>query len=181
MRAGFQGESGAFSEEAVRALLGDVEMHGYHTFAAVIDALKDGTISHAVLPYENSLHGPIAAVHDLVAGDASLIVDREVALPIEQCLIVMPSVTIEHIDTVASHPVALAQCSRFLEQHPAWRAVETHDTAGAVREMMERGRPATAAIGPARAAKRYSACLLLRGIQDDVENITRFWLIKTST
>lgn len=175
--AGYQGEPGAFSEQAVRALLGEVQTAGYRTFADVVAALESGGIAYAVLPYENSQHGPIAQVRDLIAAHRTLTIAGETAIPVEQCLIAMPDVSIESIDCVASHPVALAQCRKFLLAHRHWRTLESDDTAGSVREMMERSRRSTAAIGPAAAAERYGARLLLRGIQDDADNVTQFWLV----
>lgn len=176
--AGYQGESGAFSEQAARTLLGEIETRGYQTFAQVADALEAGDITYAVLPFENSLHGPIGEVRDLLNSRARLAISGEVAVRIEQCLIAMPGTPIEEIDSVASHPVALVQCRRFLDAHSHWRVRQAHDTAGSVREMMELGRPQSASIGPAGAAERYGAAILLRGIQDDAENLTRFWLCR---
>lgn len=176
--AGYQGESGAFSEQAARALLGEVCLRGFRTFADVADALEDGLITCAVLPFENSLHGSILEVHQLLAERERLEIAGEARVRIEQCLVAMPSASIETIDAVASHPVALAQCRVFLREHAQWRVRESADTAGAIREMMERARPQSAAIGPAAAAERYGAAVLLRGIQDDAENLTRFWLIR---
>jgi prephenate dehydratase len=176
--AGYQGENGAFSEQAARALLGEIETRGYRTFAAVADALEAGHVAYAVLPFENSLHGPIAEVRELLASRDRLAISGEAEVRIEQCLIGMPGAQVEAIDSVASHPVALAQCRRFLSAHPHWLVCETHDTAGAVREMTELARPQSAAIGPAAAAERYGAAILQRGIQDDAENLTRFWLIR---
>jgi prephenate dehydratase len=178
--AAFQGEGGAFSEQAVHTLLGDVETRGYRTFAQAIEALEGGHVDYAVLPHENSLHGPIEIVRTLLASRAALRIAGEAELPIEQCLIAMPGARLEAIDSVASHPVALTQCRRFLQQHTHWRVIASDDTAGAVREMMERGRINAAAIGPALAAERYGACLLLRGIQDDALNVTKFWLVVRS-
>lgn len=152
-------------------------MEGYRTFNDVLDALERERIAYAVLPYENTAHGPIAAVQHLVAARDSLRIAGEASVHVEQCLIGTPGSSIDVVDTIASHPVALTQCRRFLLEHPQWNIVETDDTAGAVREIMDDRREGTAAIGSALAAERYGARLLLRGIQDDPENITRFWLI----
>lgn len=177
MIAGFQGEPGAFSELAVHALLGDVDMRGYRTFSDVLDGLSAGEIAYAVLPYENTAHGPIAAVQHLVAARARVRISGEAAVRVEQCLLGLPDARLDDVDTVVSHPVALTQCRRFLRDHPGWHVAESDDTAGAVREMMQGRERATAAIAAAAAAERYGARLLLRGIQDDPDNITRFWLI----
>lgn len=177
MIAGFQGEAGAFSELAIRSLLGEIHAQGFRTFAEVLNALEAERIHYAVLPFENTVHGPIATVQHLVAARNQLTISGEASVRVEQCLIGMPDATLEAIDTVASHPVALTQCGRFLRVHAGWQVIEADDTAGAVREMIEAGRPGTAAIASALAAERYGACVLQRGIQDDRENITRFWLI----
>lgn len=175
--AGYQGESGAFSEQAARTLLGEIETRGYRRFSDVADALERGQIAYAVLPYENSLHGAITEVH-AIAARKTLTIAGEAEVRIEQCLIGIPGARVETIESVASHPVALTQCRRFLEARSHWRVVETSDTAGAVREMMEGGRRTHAAIGAAIAAERYGAALLARGIQDDADNITKFWLLR---
>lgn len=175
--AGYQGESGAFSEQAARALLGEVQTRGYRTFKAVADALEQGHIAYAVLPFENSLHGAISEVHALLAARTRLTVQGEVEVRIEQCLIGMPDARPEAIESVASHPVALTQCRAFLDARPNWRVLETDDTAGAVREMMQLAHRTHAAIGPVQAAERYGASVLMRGIQDDARNVTRFWLV----
>jgi prephenate dehydratase len=175
--AGFQGEPGAFSELAIKTLLGRIAAKGYRAFADVLDALERGEIDYAVLPYQNTMHGPIEQVQQLVAARNNIRIAGETAVRVEQCLIAMPGVARRDIARVATHPVAITQCRRFLAKHPLWRIIEADDTAGAVREMMRAKKRSSAAIGPAAAAERYGASVLLRGIQDDPENITRFWLI----
>lgn len=175
--AGFQGEPGAFSEQAARALLGEIETSGYRTFADVLEALEARRIAYAVLPFENSLHGAIAQVHELITARPHVQIAGETQIRIEQCLIGVPEATAASIERVASHPVALAQCRRFLSAHPRWHILKSDDTAGAVRELMQRADPTGAAIGPEAAAQRYGALVLQRAVQDDPENVTRFWLV----
>jgi prephenate dehydratase len=177
---GFQGEHGAFSEEAIRALLGSVPTRGYHDFESVVAALVSGDVGQVLLPFENTICGRIDRVYNLLAHYVNLRIVTETVHPIEQCLIGLPGASITQLTRVASHPAALAQCRRFFSQHPHLQASEAHDTAGMVRRIVEIGDPHFAAIGPALAAERYGAEVLERGIQDRRDNFTRFLLIVRS-
>jgi len=114
MIAGFQGERGAFSEEAAQALFGAVETRGYLTFDALVAAVDTLEVTHALLPCENTIAGPIARAYDLLFAYDRIRIVGEVTQPIEQCLIALPGAKIEDIQYVASHPVALEQCRAFL-------------------------------------------------------------------
>ncbi|HXP94872.1 MAG TPA: prephenate dehydratase domain-containing protein [Candidatus Binatia bacterium] len=174
---GFQGESGAFSEEAALALLGNARAEGFLNFDALVEAVDSGHVSYGLLPVENSIYGQIARSYDLLWMHPALHVVDETVHHVVQALIGTPGATIDGIREVRSHPVALEQCRRLLDAHPSWHAVTVEDTAGAVREIMERGDPGVAAIGPASSAKRYGAIVLREGVQDDYDNFTRFFLI----
>jgi prephenate dehydratase len=174
---GFQGEPGAFSEEAALALLGDVHPRGFATFDALVEGVDAGSVEYALLPVENSIYGQIARSYDLLWMHPALHVIDETIHHVVQALIGTPRASLEGLREVRSHPVALEQCRRLFEEHPAWQTVIVEDTAGAVREIMERGDPAIAAIGPAHSAKRYGALVLRESVQDDFDNFTRFFLI----
>jgi prephenate dehydratase len=174
---GFQGEAGAFSEEAALALLGDVRPLGYLNFDALVEAVDTASVTFGLLPVENSIYGQIARSYDLLWMHPGLHVVDETVHHVVQALIGTPQAVLEGIREVRSHPVALEQCRLFLEEHPAWHTVVVEDTAGAVREIMERRDPAVAAIGPASSAKRYGAVVLRDSVQDDFDNFTRFFLI----
>jgi prephenate dehydratase len=92
-------------------------------------------------------------------------------------LIALDGVSIDEIDHVYSHPVALAQCRRFLAAHPAMRATAFYDTAGSVKHLVEQGDSHAAAIASEAAARIYGAQVLERGIEDNPENYTRFFLV----
>jgi prephenate dehydratase len=175
---GFQGEPGAFSEEAAIALLGNrIHTRGYRTFEDLVAAVDSGELRYGLLPCENTIFGQIAEAYDLLGRYPGVkIVDENTHL-VRQCLIGLPGAALNKLERVASHPVALEQCRRFLATHPQLRINAMEDTAGAVRAIVESADLRSAAIGPALAAERYGAVVLQHAIQDDEDNTTRFFLI----
>jgi len=115
-------------------------------------------------------------VFDLLLENRLAIV-AETILPIEMQLIAVPGASLADIRSVASHPMALAQCERFFAAHPQWRRVPAEDTAGSVREALSRGDKSSAAIAGRRAAEHYKGVILAESIQDNSENFTRFVLL----
>lgn len=177
MIVGYQGEPGAFSEEAVLRLMGPVETLGFRTFDELVSATASGEVAYGLLPCENTIAGPIARAYDVLAEHEQVVIVDETTHPIEQCLIALPGASIDALESVASHPVALEQCRRFFSEHPRLRVDVADDTAGSVRAMVEDRDARHAAIGPAFAAERHGAVILQRNVQDDVQNLTRFFLI----
>jgi prephenate dehydratase len=177
MRVAFQGEPGAFSEAAAVQLLGEgTETVPRPTFDQTFRAITEGTADALLVPVENTLAGSVVRVYDLLL-DSPLEMCGETILPIEHHLIGCPGARFEQIRSVASHPMALAQCERFFAMHPDIKRVPAEDTAGSVREMMERGDVTSASIAGRRAAPRYGAIILKESIQDSAENFTRFVLL----
>jgi prephenate dehydratase len=177
MRVAFQGEPGAFSEAAAVQLLGDgIETVPRTTFDATFRAIAEGAADALLVPVENTLAGSVVRVYDLLL-DSPLEICGESILWIEHHLMGCLGATFGEIRTVASHPVALAQCERFFEQNPQLQRVPAEDTAGSVRAMMERGDRSSAAIAGRPAAGRYGAIILRERIQDNAENFTRFVLL----
>lgn len=177
IRVAFQGEAGAFSEAAAIRLLGEgIETVPRPTFDAAFRAITDGRADTVLVPVENTLAGSVVRVYDLLL-ESPLEMCAEVILPIEHQLIGLPGAKFEDIHAVASHPMALAQCEKFFLANPRWKRVPAEDTAGSVREMMDRGDPRSAAIAGRRAAERYGAAILRENIQDDAGNFTRFVLL----
>jgi prephenate dehydratase len=177
MRVAFQGEPGAFSEAAAVQLLGEgITTVPRPTFDATFEAIKDGAADALLVPVENTLAGSVVRVYDLLLG-SKLEICGETILPIEHFLIGIAGARMEELRSVSSHPMALAQCERFFHEHPKLKRVPAEDTAGSVREMMERGDKSCAAIAALRAAEHYKAEVLLRNIQDNRDNFTRFVLL----
>ncbi|HKG61177.1 MAG TPA: prephenate dehydratase domain-containing protein [Pyrinomonadaceae bacterium] len=176
-RVAFQGEHGAFSEEAALKLLGEhIELVPRRTFADLYDSLDSGLADYILAPVENSIAGVVQPSVDLLQ-TKSLNILNEIQINIEQHLIGCPGATLDTIQTVQSHPTALAQCSRFFETHPQLKCIVADDTAGSVAEVIRRRDPKRAAIAGQRAADLYSATILRRNIQDHSENYTRFVLL----
>jgi prephenate dehydratase len=177
MIVGFQGEPGAFSEEAATELFGAVETRGYLDFDALVEAVDAGSIPIGLLPCENSIHGPVTRAYDLLYAHPRLRIVDETVHRIVQNLIGVPGTRLQGLRRVESHPVALEQCRKFLAEWPELHVVPVADTAGAVRDVLRRNDPACAAIGPAASAQRYGGAILAGAIQDEPENYTRFFAI----
>ena len=176
-RVAFQGEPGAFSEAAAVQLLGEwVTTVPCPTFDAAFGAVPEGSADALLVPVENSLAGSVVRVYDLLL-ESDLGIVAETILPIEHHLIGSPGVSLKDIRSVASHPMALAQCEKFFLAHPHLKRVPAEDTAGSVREMLDRGDKSCAAIAGRRAAEHYRAVILAESIQDNAENFTRFVLL----
>jgi prephenate dehydratase len=177
MRVAFQGEPGAFSEEAAVQLLGEaITTVPRPTFDAAFRAISDGLADALLAPVENTLAGPVLRVYDLLL-ESALTITAETILPIEHHLIACPGATLDSIRSVASHPMALAQCERFFVAHPHLKRVPAEDTAGSVREVLARGDQSSAAIAGRRAAEHYAGIILASNLQDNPENFTRFVLL----
>jgi prephenate dehydratase len=179
-RIAFQGERGAFSEEAAVKLLGeDIQLVPRATFEALYSSIQDGVADYILAPIENSLAGSVHRSYDLLIS-SGLHIHAEVVIPIVHNLIGMPGAKFEQIVQVSSHPVALAQCEKFFASHPNIKRVATDDTAGSVREVMAAGDPSRAGIASKRAAAVYGAAILREHLEDHRENYTRFLLLATS-
>ena len=177
MRVAFQGEPGAFSEAAAMQLLGDaITTVPRRTFDSTFQAITEGAADALLVPVENSLAGSIVRVYDLLV-ESGLTVAAETILPIEHHLIGCPGATLHGIRAVSSHPMALAQCEHFFAARPELKRIAAEDTAGSVREVLDRGDKTHAAIAARRAAEYYHATILQEGIQDAAENYTRFVLL----
>jgi prephenate dehydratase len=176
-RVAFQGEPGAFSEAAAIQLLGDaIRTVPRATFEAAFTAIGEGAADALLAPVENSLAGSVVRVFDLLM-ESRLAIVAETILPIEMQLIAAPGASLADVRSVASHPMALAQCERFFAAHPQWKRIPAEDTAGSVREVLFRGDKSFAAIAGRRAAEHYKGVILAESIQDNAENFTRFVLL----
>jgi len=172
----FQGERGAFSEEAARKLLGDsIAAVPCRTFEDVFAAVKSGRVRGALLPIENSLAGSVVRNYELMA-DEQLTIRGEVFLQISHNLIAHKGVRLEDIRHVHSHPVALAQCQKFIAERKL-EAIASYDTAGAVKDLMSGSARDAGAIAGKMAAEIYGGEIVAAEIEDHRENYTRFLLL----
>ena len=177
MCVAFQGEPGAFSEAAAIQLLGErITTVPRATFDAAFRAIEERSADALIAPVENTLAGSVVRVYDLLL-QSPLTIVAETILPIEHHLIGCPGATLQGLRSVASHPMALAQCERFFSSHPELKRAPAEDTAGSVREALARGDKSGAAIAGRRAADLYRGVILADDIQDNAENFTRFVLL----
>lgn len=177
MRIAIQGEPGAFSHEATLAMIPDAVIEPCSLSADVFRVLTERSVDAAVIPIENSLAGSVLEHFDLLLQHDVKVV-QESLLRIRHNLIAVSGSTMEHIDRVYSHPVALAQCRRFLADHPRMRALAFYDTAGSVKHIVESSESHAAAIASEAAAHYYGAEILQADIEDNPENYTRFFLVR---
>lgn len=172
MKVGYQGEPGAFSEEAVEKLFPGAEALPYPALRPIFDDVATGALSHGVVPLENSQAGSVNEAYDLLARGAVTIVG-EVVVRVDHALLALPGTRLEDVRRVSSHPQALDQCQEFL----ASLAVEVqpvYDTAGAAKRIAEEGRKGEAAIASERAARMYGLAVLATRVQTYPDNRTRF-------
>src|SRR5688572_25524279 len=126
-RVAFQGEPGAYSDEAARTWFGDgVETVPCREFRDVTRAVTSGAVEFGVLPVENTLAGSVGPALDALL-ETDLEIEGEVVRPIRHCLLAVPGAKAEGLKKVMSHPVALVQCIRFFEDRPDVEAVAVHD------------------------------------------------------
>ena len=175
MRVAFQGEPGAYSEQAVFNYFGDVETQPCESFDMVFETVVSGACETGLIPIENSLAGSIHQNYDLLLRHDLHIVG-EYPLRVQHCLIALPGVKKDDIKKVISHPQALGQCAAYLRGLGV-KTESVYDTAGSVKMLNESGAQDTAAIASRRAAELYGMQLLEEGIEDNAENYTRFLAI----
>ena len=172
----FQGEIGAYSEEAVFQYFGhSASAMPSESFDSVFKLVEQGEASFGVVPVENSLEGSISRVYDLLLNE-NLQVCGELDLRIIHCLIANRGATLNTIKKVYSHPQALGQSQMFLG-HFGYELISIYDTAGAVKMIKEQKMMDSAAVASARAAEIYKMKILAREIEDNPNNYTRFFIL----
>lgn len=176
MRVAYQGEAGAFSQEACLRFAPEMEPTAQETFDAAVQAVRSGVCGAAMLPVENSVAGPVEPVVRLLAG-AGLRETGRFVLPVRMMLIGAPGAVLEQVRLVASHPVALRQCRELIAEL-ALDTREAFDTAGAARLLAERPEPATAVLASRVAAERHGLPVLRADVQDRTDNRTTFVLVR---
>jgi prephenate dehydratase len=177
MKIAIQGEAGSFSHEAAIKLVPGADIAPHSLSAGVFAALAGGHVDAAVIPIENSLAGSVLEHFDLLLSH-DVRVERETLLRIRHNLIGLRGTSTGEIDRVFSHPVALAQCRKFLAAHPNMQALAFYDTAGSVKQLVELQDRRAGAIASVEAAHCYGAQVLEANIEDNPENFTRFFLVK---
>jgi len=181
-RVAFQGELGAFSQQAIRQFLGPEAVPVPHPrFDLMFAALAHGAVDAAAVPIENTLHGSVHGNYDLLLKH-DFAITAETNVRVVHNLIAPPGLRFRDVHTVYSHEVALNQCLDFFAHHPQIRREPFYDTAGSVKMIMEQAetsrKEGRAAIASELSAQIYGGRILKHGIEDDRQNYTRFFLLE---
>jgi len=171
-RIAYQGEPGANSDAACIEVFPQLETLPCPTFEDAFEAVTAGRADLAMIPVENSIAGRVADIHRLLP-DSGLHIVAEHFLPIHFQLVALPGTAIEEITVVRSHVHALGQCRNIIRER-GWSGQVADDTAGAAREVAERGDRHVAALAPRRAAELYGLDVLATDVEDEHHNTTRF-------
>jgi chorismate mutase/prephenate dehydratase len=178
MEVGFQGEPGAYSQEAAVSFFGpSVETGPFDTLEEIFAAVQEGTLPYGIIPVENSQVGSITRSYDLLL-DTDVMVRGETQIKITHYLIANKGATLESIKKVYSHPQALAQCAGYLKMLGC-EVIPTYDTAGSVKMIKEQKIMDGAAIASAKAAQIYDMKILASEIEDNHNNTTRFFILSS--
>lgn len=172
----FQGELGAYSEEAAVNFFGaGIQVKPFESLESVFKSVEQDESQFGITPVENSLEGSISRSYDLLL-DSSLKVCGEIELKVSHCLIANPGATLDSIKRIYSHPQALGQCQAFIK-HLDCELIPTYDTAGSVKFIKEKMITDGAAIASLRAAEIYKMNVITCGIEDNPNNFTRFFVL----
>ena len=174
LKVAFQGESGAYSQAAaVNFFRESIETIPYPTFYDALGSTENGRSDYTILPVENSLEGSVPESYDLLL-TTKLNVVGETYHRISHCLIGLQN--LEKIDTVYSHPQALGQCRKFIQENHL-RPIPTYDTAGSVKIILELNKDNISCIASKKAAEIYNVPIIKEGIEDNPNNYTRFLVL----
>lgn len=173
----FQGEPGAYSEQAIRTYYKDqnVATLPCRSFSDIFLAIHNGRATYGMLPVENSLAGTVVPAYDLLI-DHDLRVQGEVIMRIEHCLMAPAGTQLQDIKRVKSHHQALAQCEQNLKRMGIL-PIDHYDTAGAARDLANSPEPGTGALASELAAQTYNLEVLVRNFEDLDVNFTRFFIL----
>jgi prephenate dehydratase len=179
-RIGYLGPDGTFTQQALRtqADLVGVDHIPFRTVVDVLDAVNDGSISLGFVPIENSIEGTVNYTQDALVFDHDLLIQREVVLDIEMCLLAKKGTTLQSITKIFSMPVATAQCHAYIRQHaPQAEMFVANSTAEAARIVGDSDDITVGAVAPRNAASIYGLEVIAENIADEAGNQTRFVLV----
>jgi len=179
-RIGYLGPEGTFTQQALRSQtdLAGADHIPFRTVIDVLDAVEDGSVSLGFVPIENSIEGTVNYTQDALVFDHDLLIQREVVLDIEMCLLAKKGATLQSITKIFSMPVATAQCHGYIREHaPQAEVFVANSTAEAARTVSESGDNTVVAVAPRNAASLYGLEVLVENIADQSGNQTRFVLV----
>lgn len=172
MKVAYSGTAGAFAHIAAERIFPHTEKCAYPDFKSAYEAVENGDCDVAVLPTENSYAGEVGQVTDLIFS-GSLYINGSVQIPVCHDLLAVEGADFQSIQTVVSHPQALAQCEPMIKKY-GWDAVPFENTALAAQHVAAQNDPTLAAIASGESAERYGLKVLAQGINEAQTNTTRF-------
>jgi prephenate dehydratase len=180
VRVGYLGPAGTFTEEALftQPDLAQAQLVPIGSIPDVLAATASSEVDVGFVAIENAIEGSVNVTLDMLAFETDLLIQREVVIPVNLCLIGLPGAKLDDIKVVMSFPHATAQCRGFLsERLPGVTTQATNSTADGSRQVAEEGDLQTAALGTARSAEVYGLEVLAHEIEDHPENATRFVVV----
>jgi prephenate dehydratase len=171
-RVAFQGEPGAFSEEAVLLAFAAAQAVAVPTWRAVFEAVHSGQVEAGVVPIERSAGGSVREIYDLLFSFDELRIVAEITVPVRLALLALPGQKLDQVERVYSIAQALDQADEFLRSRP-WQVMTSYNTAGAAKAIADKGERGAAAVASARVASLYGLEVLADDIQSG-QNRTRF-------
>ena len=175
LRVAFQGELGAFSEEAIQQLwIGDVERLPQREFRDVLAALAGGDADRALLPIENTIVGSVQSAHEVIDATPAIYAVAETVVAVHHCLLGPTGARSDQVQNVFSHSLASAQCGAFFRSHPQYTVHPVLDTSGAALDVANLADPKFAVVASRQSAGRYKLDVLVADIEDRPDNQTRF-------
>ncbi|NBN97547.1 MAG: prephenate dehydratase, partial [Actinobacteria bacterium] len=179
-RVGYFGPAGTFTEQALLTQLdlAALELVPFRTVPDVLDAVESGEVDLGFVPIENSIEGTVNFTQDALVFDHDLLIQREVVLDIEHCVLARPATKLANVKVLLSIPVATAQCHAFIRRDmPEVEVRAANSTAEAARLVAEDSSDTVAAIAPENAARIYGLEVLRRNVADHEGNQTRFVVV----
>ena len=174
-RVVYQGVEGAYAHLAARQCFGtETALRHVKTWKDAMDEVVEGQADYAVLPIENSSHGAVSDIFDLLVRYPALAIVEEVDLHVAHALMSVAGASVDGLKRIYSHPQALGQCAAFLEAHPEIEAVPVLNTAVAAAYVRDHQDPCSAALASELSAELYGLTILQRGVNQEKSNTTRF-------
>jgi prephenate dehydratase len=179
-RIAYFGPAGTFTEQALlsQSDLAALERIPYSTVPDVLDAVERREVEYGFVPIENSIEGTVNFTQDALVFDHNLLIQREVVLDIEHCIVGRVGTQLDHITVLHSIPVATAQCHTFIRNNLGHvEILAANSTADAARSTAEANDPSVAALAPRSAADHYGLAVLAENVADHQGNQTRFVMV----
>lgn len=178
LKIGIQGIKASFHDMATRAYFQDtdIDLVEIRDFRTQAEAVATGKVDYAVMAIENTIAGSILPNYGFIE-EYGLKVLGEEYLRISMQLIALPGSTLDDIEEVISHPMALRQSMKFLREYPNWKISEVADTAWGAKDIKENNRKNVAAIAGSLASETYSLEIIANDIETNKQNYTRFLIL----